>query len=74
MALRAQELCEATHGFAKSTQGVASSGLISDYIDAIFASILRSHVWLRKALELIGQIVVVALLVGALHFWFMEQI
>ena len=55
MALRAQELCEARHGFTKSTQKIASKYSVINHSTQLLASILRSHVWLRKALKPGGQ-------------------
>ena len=39
------ELCEAIHGFAKSTQGFASIYSAIKLIDATSCVVLRSHVW-----------------------------
>ena len=51
------ELCEARHGFAKSTQEVASIYPDVEPIDATSCIVLRIHVWLRKAFEPERQIV-----------------
>ena len=51
------ELCEARHGFAKSTQVVASIYPVVEPIDATSCIVMRSHAWLRKAFEPEGQIV-----------------
>ena len=56
-ALRVQELCEARHGFAKLTQEIASIYSVINHSMQLLASILRSHIWLRKAHEPEGQIV-----------------
>ena len=56
-ALRAHELCEPRHGFAKSTQEIASRYSDNEPIDATFCVILRNHVWPCKALEPEGRTV-----------------
>ena len=57
------ELCEARHGLAKSTQEVASSGLMTEYLDATscvdFAKpcLASQSCWARRAT------------CGLLHYW-----
>ena len=47
------ELCEARHGFAKSTQGFASIYSAIKLIDATSCIVLRNHVWLEPTRRIV---------------------